>query len=83
MSWIYVPLTEGIIAQIVGYFFAFEMWNTLAQIYSSTFMARLTELHGKLQQIKKECLTAMEYIQEFKSICNNLAGMSLYLIMIT
>ena len=36
-------------------------------------MVRVTELHTKLQTLREDGLSAGEYIQKLKSICNSLA----------
>ena len=74
MSWIYASLTENIMTQIVCYSTAHEIWVALEQPYASFSMARITELRTALQNLKKDGLSAMRYIQKFKSICNNLAA---------
>ncbi|KAL6314840.1 hypothetical protein AAG906_029055 [Vitis piasezkii] len=51
-----------------------EIWNTLNQIYSTSSMALVTELHTKLQMLRKDELSTSEYIQKLKSICNSLAA---------
>ena len=61
-------------AQIVVYSIAVEIWNTLNQIYSTSSMALVTELHTKLQTLRKDELSTSEYIQKLKSICNSLAA---------
>ncbi|RVW92528.1 Retrovirus-related Pol polyprotein from transposon RE1 [Vitis vinifera] len=74
MSWLYASLPEDIMAQIVGYSIAVEIWNALNQIYSTSSMVQVTELHTKLQTLKKDGLSASEYIQRLKSICNSLTA---------
>ncbi|GMN71348.1 hypothetical protein TIFTF001_053389 [Ficus carica] len=74
MSWIYASLTEEVMGQIVEYTTALEIWNALEQIYSSASMARIIELRNQLQFLKKGRMTAMEYIQKLKSLCNTLAA---------
>ncbi|RVW86735.1 Retrovirus-related Pol polyprotein from transposon RE2 [Vitis vinifera] len=74
MSWLYASLSEDIMAQIVGYSTTVEIWNVLNQIYSTSSMAWVTELHTKLQTLKKDGLLVGEYIQRLKSICNSLAA---------
>ena len=46
--------------------------SALQQIFAASAMSCITELRMKLQLTKKKGLTAMEYIQRFTSICNNL-----------
>lgn len=60
--------------QIVEYTTALEIWNAIEQIYSSASMARIIELRNQLQFLKKGGMTAMEYIQKLKSLCNTLAA---------
>ncbi|PON47862.1 hypothetical protein TorRG33x02_321990 [Trema orientale] len=74
MSWIYASLTQGVMGQIVGYASAFEIWEALNQIYTSSSLAKITELRAKLQNLRKDGLTAIEYIQKHKNICNTLAA---------
>ena len=74
MSWLYTSLSEDIMAQIVGYSIAVEIWNALNQIYSTSSMAQVTELRTNLQTLRKDGLLAGEYIQKLKSICNSLAA---------
>ncbi|RVX04775.1 hypothetical protein CK203_024901 [Vitis vinifera] len=63
-----------IMPQIVVYSTTVEIWNALNQIYYASSMARVIELHIKLQTLKKDGLLAGEYIQKLKSICNSLAA---------
>ena len=60
--------------QIVGYSTTVEIWNALNQIYYASSMARVIELHIKLQMLRKDGLSVGEYIQKLKSICNSLAA---------
>ena len=73
MSWLYASLFEDIMAQIVGYSTAMEIWNALNQIYFVSSMVWVTEIHTKLQKLRKDGLSVGEYIQKLKSICNSLA----------
>ncbi|KAL6332321.1 hypothetical protein AAG906_004885 [Vitis piasezkii] len=74
MSWLYASLSEDIMPQIVGYSTTVEIWNALNQIYYASSMARVIELHIKLQTLRKDGLSVGEYIQKLKSICNSLAA---------
>ena len=74
MSWLYASLSKDIMPQIVVYSTTVEIWNALNQIYYASSMARVIELHIKLQTLKKDGLLAGEYIQKLKSICNSLAA---------
>ncbi|XP_062089559.1 uncharacterized protein LOC133796092 [Humulus lupulus] len=74
MSWLYSSLTEPMLGEIVNYKTAHEIWAALEEIYSSSSMARITEIHGKLQTIRKAGLTTAQYIQRLKSYCNRLAA---------
>ena len=73
MSWSYASLSDIVIPQIVGYNSAQEIWSALNQMYAFSSMARLSEIKTQLQSLKKEGMTAMEYIQELKALCNTLA----------
>ncbi|RVX21744.1 Retrovirus-related Pol polyprotein from transposon RE1 [Vitis vinifera] len=61
-------------AQIVGYSTAMEIWNALNQIYFVSSMVWVTEIHTKLQKLRKDGLSVGEYIQKLKSICNSLVA---------
>lgn len=74
MSWLYASLTEGMMTQIVNYFLVVEIWESLTSIYSATFMAKLTELQSQFQNLEKDGLTTLAYINKHKSLCNNLAA---------
>ncbi|PON92661.1 hypothetical protein TorRG33x02_115210 [Trema orientale] len=69
MRWFYASLSEGVMSQIVGYNSAFEIWETFA----SATIARITELRTMLQTIKKNGMSAMDYIQRIKHLCDTLA----------
>ncbi|KAJ9550796.1 hypothetical protein OSB04_014841 [Centaurea solstitialis] len=74
MSWIYSSLSESMLTQIVAFNTAHEIWNSLAQIYSASSLARVTELRTSLQTLKKQGLSITAYIQKLKGICNSLAA---------
>lgn len=74
MSWFYSSLTESMLGEIVIFGTAHEIWAALEQIYSSSSMARITEIRSKLQTIRKAGLTAAQYIQRLKGYCNRLAA---------
>ena len=74
MSWLYASLSKDIMPQIVVYSTTVEIWNALNQIYYASSMARVIKLHIKLQTLRKDGLSASEYIQKLKSICNSLAA---------
>ncbi|PON31886.1 hypothetical protein PanWU01x14_366110 [Parasponia andersonii] len=52
----------------------FEIWEALNQIYTSSSLAKITQLRAKLQNLRKNGLTTMEYVQKHKNICNTLAA---------
>ena len=56
LSWIYALFIEGMMAQIVGYSNAYEIWNAVNEIYALTSLVNCIELHGKLQQLRKDGL---------------------------
>lgn len=62
---------EGMLGQIVGYSTTQEIWEALTHTYSTTTKARITDLCTKLENLKKDGLTVMEYIQKMRNICNN------------
>ena len=76
MSWIYASLTERMLYQIVGYSTALEIWYALNQIYFTASMARLIEIHAKIQNLRKWGMIAMEYIKKLKHLYNTLVAIS-------
>ena len=74
MSWIYAFLTEVMLYQIIGYSTALEIWYALNQIYFTASMARLIEIHAKIQNLRKWGMIAMEYIKKLKHLYNTLAA---------
>ena len=74
MSYFYTSLSDNVVPQIVGYNFAHEIWSALNKMYASFSMARLSEIKTQLQNLKKEGMTAMDYIQKLKSLCNTLTS---------
>ena len=58
----------------MGYNFAYEIWSALDQIYASSSMAWVSEINTQLQNLKKEGMTAMDYIQKLKTLCNTLTS---------
>lgn len=74
MSWLYSSLTESKVAQIVSCNTAFEIWGSLERTYASTSRSRIIELRTELQNIRKDGLSADEYIFKLKSIVDKLAS---------
>ena len=58
----------------MGYISTNEIWLALGQIYASTLMARLVELHTQLQSLKKGAMFTLDYIQMIKGLCNSLVA---------
>lgn len=46
----------------------------MASIYSATYMAKLSKLHSQIQNLKKSGLSALEYINKLKNLCNKLVA---------
>ena len=74
MSWIYASSTEELTTEIVSYNTVVEIWEALAQIYSSATLAQLTNLRTELQSLKKEGMSDAAYINKLKSLWNSLAA---------
>ena len=73
MSCICSSMSETMITQIVRFDTTADIWSALQQIFAASAMSRITKLRTKLRLTKKEGLIAMEYIQCFTFVCNNLA----------
>ncbi|GMN67855.1 hypothetical protein TIFTF001_036919 [Ficus carica] len=62
------------IRSIVSYNTAFEIWSSLERTYASTRRFRIIELRTELQNIRKDGLSADEYIFKLNSIIDKLAS---------
>ncbi|XP_062076348.1 uncharacterized protein LOC133781392 [Humulus lupulus] len=74
MSWLYASLTDDMLAHIVSYTTAAEIWVSLAEYFEAVTMAHLGDLRTALQSLKKNNLSITAYIQKLKTICNRLAA---------
>ncbi|KAF4352818.1 hypothetical protein F8388_026360 [Cannabis sativa] len=74
MSWMYASISDGMLGQIVAFSTAAEIWSSLNQIYTAASFARVSEHRTTLQNIKKDGMTAFDYLQKINSICNILAS---------
>lgn len=74
MSWLYSSFTENRVAQIVSCNTAFEIWSSLERTYATTNHSRIIELRTELQNIKKDGLSADEYILKLRSVVDKLAS---------
>ncbi|XP_010273170.1 PREDICTED: uncharacterized protein LOC104608783 [Nelumbo nucifera] len=74
LSWILSPLTEGILAQVVGHNTSKAVWDALSRLFASKSRARTVQLHFELMHLKKGNLTMADYLQKAMLIVDSLAS---------
>ncbi|KAJ1692595.1 hypothetical protein LUZ63_009293 [Rhynchospora breviuscula] len=73
LGWLRSSLTEPLLAQVVSCNTAAELWALLHRTFSATSQARLIELQQRLQGISKGGSTCAEYLQQIRSLADELA----------
>ncbi|KAF3775047.1 hypothetical protein EJ110_NYTH47201 [Nymphaea thermarum] len=67
-------LSEEVLGGVDDDLTALELWSTLATTYSQVSETRFLQLRRKFQDIKRETRTVLEYLNEIKSVSDQLAA---------
>lgn len=73
LSWLLNSISESMFGHVVHCPSSLDLWNTLAQIYTSS-KARILQLRSQLQSLKKGNLSVHEYILKMKQIVDGLSS---------
>ena len=68
LSTLVSSLTEGVLAQIIGYSTSREVWQALERSYVAHSRARIVQLRTQLAIIKKGNLSVTEYFNNVKCL---------------
>ncbi|KAF4351370.1 hypothetical protein F8388_022745 [Cannabis sativa] len=74
LGWLYASLFDIILGQIVGFSTAAQIWVSLEQTYTTASFAQKLEVQTTLQNLKKEGMSTLAYLQKLKSLYNVLAS---------
>uniref|UniRef100_A0A5K1AL16 Retrotransposon gag domain-containing protein n=1 Tax=Nymphaea colorata TaxID=210225 RepID=A0A5K1AL16_9MAGN len=74
VAYITSTLSEEVLGGIDDDLTALELWSTLATTYSQVSEARFLQLRRQFQDIKRETRTVLEYLNEIKSVSDQLAA---------
>ncbi|OVA11841.1 hypothetical protein BVC80_7161g2 [Macleaya cordata] len=72
-TWILSSLSENVVARVFGLTNSHEVWDHLAQLFSSASEARLNQIRRELQTIRKGSLTMHDYFLKAKKLSDALA----------
>ena len=72
MAWLFGSLTEEALRSVYGLHSAQEVWLSLSKKYNRVSATRKLDLQRKLQGMKKDQKTMSEYLNEVKSVCDQL-----------
>nr|VVW91576.1 unnamed protein product [Nymphaea colorata] len=74
VAYITSTLSEEVLGGIDDDLTALELWSTLATTYSQVSEARFLQLRRQFQDIKRGTRTVLEYLNEIKSVSDQLAA---------
>lgn len=72
MAWLFGSLTEDALRSVYGLQSAHEVWFSLGKKYNRVSSTRKLDLQRKLQGVKKDNKSMTEYLNEVKSVCDQL-----------
>ncbi|KAF3778269.1 Retrovirus-related Pol polyprotein from transposon TNT 1-94 [Nymphaea thermarum] len=73
VAYITSTLSEEVLGSVDDDLIALELWSTLATTYSQVSEARFLQLRRQFQDIKRGTRTVLEYLNEIKSVSDQLA----------
>ena len=71
-SWIFSSLSEEIFPYVIGLSSSYEVWQALSQAFGSVSENRQLQLHIELQELKKNNLSVLAYLQRAKALADEL-----------
>ncbi|KAF3795485.1 Retrovirus-related Pol polyprotein from transposon TNT 1-94 [Nymphaea thermarum] len=74
VAYITSTLSEEVLGGVDDDLTALELWSTLATTYSQVSEARFLQLRRQFQDIKRGTRTVLEYLNEIKSVSDQLAA---------
>ncbi|KAF4399170.1 hypothetical protein G4B88_023764 [Cannabis sativa] len=74
LGWLYASLFDIMLGQIVGFSTTAQIWVSLEQTYTTASFAQKLEVQTTLQNLKKEGMSALAYLQKLKLLYNVLAS---------
>ncbi|KAF3775616.1 hypothetical protein EJ110_NYTH50017 [Nymphaea thermarum] len=74
VAYITYTLSEEVLGGVDNDLTALELWSTLATTYSQVSEARFLQLRRQFQDIKRGTRTILEYLNEIKSVSDQLAA---------
>ncbi|KAF3782542.1 putative receptor-like protein kinase [Nymphaea thermarum] len=74
VAYITSTVSEEVLGGVDDDLTALELWSTLATTYSQVSEARLLQLRRQFQDIKRGTRTVLEYLNEIKSVSDQLAA---------
>ncbi len=76
LSTIMSPLTDNVLAQMVGYETSRDVWMALERMYTSKSRSRIFQIQTQLATLSKGNATLSEYFQRVKSLSDTLVAAS-------
>jgi hypothetical protein len=70
------PLTDNVLAQMVGYETSRDVWMALERMYTSKSRSRIFQIQTQLATLSKGNATLSEYFQRVKSLSDTLVAAS-------
>lgn len=80
MAWLFGSLTEEALRSVYGLQSAQEVWFSLGKKYNQVSATRKLDLQRKLQSMSKGQNTMTEYLNDVKSVCDQLDSIGLSVI---
>ena len=68
VSWIYSTISESIIGQVIRCQTSAEVWNQLERLYSQQSVAKIAQLKGQLQSVKKGADSISDFVLKIKTV---------------
>lgn len=74
MSWMLTSMSEGMLTRVVGYDYAYEIWERVRVHFASQTQAKIKQLKTQLHSMRKGSLKMNEYLLKVKSVVDFLAA---------
>lgn len=74
LSWIRATLSEHVLSQVVSLCASRDVWTAIEQCFASLSHAHIIKLKGQLQNLQKGNLSITDYLQNHKTIVDELCA---------
>ncbi|KAL5713022.1 hypothetical protein ACHQM5_015139 [Ranunculus cassubicifolius] len=74
LIWLNATISEPLLSYVVGFPTAQSLWNTIENRFATISRSHVLQLRTRLQMLRKGSLSISQYLQNIKSITDNLSA---------